>query len=381
MKQKVNSKNVASGKKLLFVFKTIIKEAVRLRNGVVALNLDELLIEPYFNTESIQEELSKLLEEAQADKSFYKRHSKEKYEFYFRFYPGNFVRLYDFSDDFLKVYLKDKFGVEVNNTIRTWYDVEKDIFFIYDKRKKDEEIQGLLGLKKELTWLFKLLLKKGEGVYADGVTTQVTVKKLLEGPLPFHKDTKIQWYIKEFLLSTVIADTGFLRKHNMTNQLDCYFDPNSTVESGSMFFVDFFDDFLKKYLEDKLRLGVKEVEVISESKATGLLIEKIEVIKSKNELGRVNFYVNGNHQDEPISFSRNKKWERLYKLANKEQVLYDKEGKEFYDYFNYSPKNPLYTKRGFGITKILKERDGFVLPNIKISMTTENQITRKINSA
>jgi hypothetical protein len=78
-----------------------------------------------------------------------------------------------------------------------------------------------------------------------------------------------------------------------------------------------------------------------------------------------------------MDFSRNKKWGSMYELAKNQKIPFDK---NFYDYFNYQQTNPLYTK-GFQTTKILKEEDGDIVPNIEIKLITKSKKTRQYKSA
>lgn len=116
-------------------------------------------------------------------------------------------------------------------------------------------------------------------------------------------------------------------------------------------------------------------------KINGGTIKKIEILKSKNNTGRIKVYVNGNYDNDPLDFARGKNWQLMYRVANGEEVVYDKKGKEFYDYFNSRKENPLYAKHGFEKTTILKREDGCIVPNIKIKLTTQNKITRQLKSA
>jgi hypothetical protein len=67
----------------------------------------------------------------------------------------------------------------------------------------------------------------------------------------------------------------------------------------------------------------------------------------------------------------------MYELAKTQEVSFEK---GFYDYFNSNKLNPLYTN-GFKVSKILKEQDGYIVPNIEIKLTTQNKVTRQLKSA
>ncbi|MFA5932236.1 MAG: hypothetical protein WC793_02565 [Candidatus Paceibacterota bacterium] len=149
------------------------------------------------------------------------------------------------------------------------------------------------------------------------------------------------------------------------------FDYSRTYSSNDVaVFCDFTDDLIKTYLKDKL-------DVKGSTATNGNFIKKIEVLKDETERGRVKIYINGNYKDEPMNLSRNNRWGLIYKLAKKEEVPFDK---NLYDYFNYQQTNPLYTK-GFQVTKILREEDGYIVPNIQIKLITKNKTTRQLKSA
>jgi asparagine N-glycosylation enzyme membrane subunit Stt3 len=68
----------------------------------------------------------------------------------------------------------------------------------------------------------------------------------------------------------------------------------------------------------------------------------------------------------------------MYQLAKEQQVSYDK---GFFDYFNSNKINPLYSKEGFNVTKILKQEDGAIVPNIGIEIVTQKAVTQRLKSA
>jgi hypothetical protein len=144
-----------------------------------------------------------------------------------------------------------------------------------------------------------------------------------------------------------------------------------------VFFADFTDNFLKAYLEDEERLGMKFNTIINNKQP----IQKIEVLEDKEELERVRVYINGYYDNGPLDFARQGNWELMYKVANKEYVDYDKKGKAFYDYFNSRKENPLYATHGFEKTTILKMEDSQVVANIVIELTTEKKVARRLKSA
>lgn len=137
--------------------------------------------------------------------------------------------------------------------------------------------------------------------------------------------------------------------------------------------VPLFQAYLRFMDDDETRLMGAD----SKNKAR-VPIKKIEVLEDKSEQKRIIIYINGNY-DKPREFSRGKNWGKMYKLAMMQELSYDK---DFFDYFNYSTLNPLYTDRGgFSITKIVKVEDGSIVPNIEIKSTTQNKITRQLKTA
>lgn len=226
--------------------------------------------------------------------------------------------------------------------------------------------------KEKLIWFFRTLIKEGEHNEED--LLMVPFDKLLVAPYFYNEKYDDIYQDFSNLIRPIQTDKDFYRKHNMLNyKPDFTFDESGQYsEHGAVFFKDFTDDFMRTYLKDKL--GVKSNSVINSSS-----IQKIEIIKS--EEGRIKVYINGKYDSDPLDFARGKNWQLMYKVANKEYVSYDKKGKEFYDYFNHIKKNPLYATHGFEITKILKEEDGYIVPNIEIRIITKNKTTRQLKSA
>lgn len=153
-----------------------------------------------------------------------------------------------------------------------------------------------------------------------------------------------------------------------------YEDNNNYEGNGYAFYLDcdykqIFEAYLH-YMNDSKK-----------DKKKGGIIKKIEILKNKNETGRIKVYINGNYDNDPLDFARGKNWQLMYKIANKEYIAYDNKSKEFYDYFNHIKNNPLYKTYGFEVTQILKEEDGYIVPNIEIELTTKNKTTRQLKSA
>lgn len=222
--------------------------------------------------------------------------------------------------------------------------------------------------KDKLVWLFKLLLKEKT---IPNYGKVIDIKNLIAKSYFFAPD--IEQELDE-LIKPIQEDKDFYRKHSMQNYKPDFTLSDKMKDSSighAVVFTDFTDDFIERYLKYKFDLRLNNNEVNSKT------IEKIEILDDKNEQGRIKVYINGNYENEPMDFSRNKKWGKMYELAKKQEVPFEK---SFYDYFNYQQTNPLYTN-GFKITKILKEQDGSIVPNIKIKILTPNKITRQLKSA
>jgi len=223
--------------------------------------------------------------------------------------------------------------------------------------------------KERLIWLLQTILKEQESFPGTGNMFMVRLDKIVVAPHFDGIDTAQDFYT---LLEPVIADKDFFKKNNMEN-----YKPTYNVDYSHDYsdydiatFSDFTNDFVKKYLKE--RLGVK-----SAATSNGNSIEKIEILKDEKEQGRIKVYINGDYEKEPLDFSRNNRWGKMYELAKTHKIPFDK---SFYDYFNYQQTNPLYTKE-FEVTKILKEKDSFIVPNIEIKLITKSKMTRQLKSA
>ena len=68
----------------------------------------------------------------------------------------------------------------------------------------------------------------------------------------------------------------------------------------------------------------------------------------------------------------------MYELAKNQSVDFKK---DFFDYFNSNKKNPLYSKKKFQITQILKMDGKTITPNIEIKIVTRKAVTQRLKSA
>lgn len=151
-----------------------------------------------------------------------------------------------------------------------------------------------------------------------------------------------------------------------------YPNEKNNIGSRNEFYIDtYFRPLFEAYLifMDSNEKGSNNIERSA--------IEKIEIVEDKKEQGRINVFINGDYNN-PRSFSRKKRWGKLYELASGKDIVFDK---EVLDYFNYHPSNPLYTENGgFKVTTVLRKEDGYLVPNIKIILTTQNKITRQLKT-
>jgi len=140
---------------------------------------------------------------------------------------------------------------------------------------------------------------------------------------------------------------------------------------------------LLKYVEQEVfekldTEGKKEENDHIITPVTSVEISRIDVLEDKTERKGITIYININYE-KPETFSRKKNWGAMYELAKEKCIKYDK---DILDYFNSNKKNPLYSRLGFKITKILKQESDEIVPNIEIKIITQNKITRsKLKSA
>lgn len=116
------------------------------------------------------------------------------------------------------------------------------------------------------------------------------------------------------------------------------------------------------------------MSTIYNGKVGGGKIEKIEILGDGTNQEGITIYINGNSSN-PMEFIRDDNWESIYKLAEGKEVSFNK---NLYNYFNRSKLNPLYATEGFDVTEILKEKNGLILPNIEIRITTKNKMTQRL---
>jgi hypothetical protein len=324
------SEAISSDKeKLIWLFRTIkkIKERNHIKNGPVYVGYSEIIVKPFFILEDFVLEFNSLFEYINSDKDFFRKHNMSNYKprFEISIFFGResrHIEFYDFTDDFIKAYMRDKLGIKTNIK-----EPPKQQCITLKSGKVIEHVT-------ELTWLLYLLLEKREGVYTDGIITAVKITKIQESPFSYFNDTD-EYGLAEslyFLLEPLEKNEEFRKKHNMEN---CHpkfaWNEYSINGCGLAFFEDYTDDFLKAYLkmEEQTYITYIKNNVVINNEQT---IKKIEVLKSKTEKGRIEIYINGDCENDPLNFARNKKWGSMYELAKNQRVPFNK---NFYDYFNY----------------------------------------------
>ncbi len=174
-----------------------------------------------------------------------------------------------------------------------------------------------------------------------------------------------------------LKDVGFNLNTSKFHWLN---EAGTTGDSWSTGFdTDYFIDiYFRPLFEAYLLFMDSNEKVIENGKSRPRVsIEKIEILEDKTEQGRVYIYINGDYEHSR-DFSRNLRWSKLYELAKNQRIYRDK---NVLDYFNYHPANPLYTIRGgFKVSAVLKDEDGYTVPNIEITLITKEKIARRRNS-
>ena len=108
--------------RLIWLFKTITQEGkhIPLLDNALMVELNKLQVAPYFDA-SIEQDLTELFMFVQADKDFYRKHNMMDYKpnlnfDYSHYYSDQDVVIFsDLTDDFLKEYLEDRFGIKDEN--------------------------------------------------------------------------------------------------------------------------------------------------------------------------------------------------------------------------------------------------------------------------
>lgn len=106
-------------------------------------------------------------------------------------------------------------------------------------------------------------------------------------------------------------------------------------------------------------------------------LEKMEILEDETESKKITVYINTDYEKER-SYKRGDNWKLMYELAENQTVEY-KRG--FFDYFNSNIKNPLYSKKEFKLTRVLKKDGDYIIPNIEIKIITQQAVSRRRKKA
>ena len=107
-------------------------------------------------------------------------------------------------------------------------------------------------------------------------------------------------------------------------------------------------------------------------------IEKIECLRHETNTSKLTVFINGDYQS-PLEVKLKKNWTRFYELADKQQVAWYK---PFFDYFNSTHGNPIYSRLGYQKTQVLKFDGGVrIIPKVTIAVITRQKFSRRRNKA
>jgi hypothetical protein len=118
---KENDSEKANKEKLIFLFQTLLKEGIRhpFHSNVLVINEHKLKVAPFFDESNFTEQtFSELLQPVKDDLDFYRKYNMVNYKPDFRFNkegfssPEDIMLFFDFTYDFLKLYLKERLGAE-----------------------------------------------------------------------------------------------------------------------------------------------------------------------------------------------------------------------------------------------------------------------------
>ena len=239
---------------------------------------------------------------------------------------------------------------------------------ILESEKKDKDKpKNTITRKERLIWLLKTLIREGRRLVCGEDLLIIPVQKLMVAP---YFDANIEQTLCE-LLEPVQLDKDFYRRHNMANYKPDFVSDDSLEFSDKQVFIfsDFTEDFMNEYAKDRLGVKINAGEYGNKPS-----IKSLELLKDETDLKGITVYINGDYNN-PRHFLKKKRWGEMYELAKTQAVPLNK---KFFDYFNYSHLNPLYTnKSGFKVTAILKERNGVIIPNIEIGLLTQKQVSSK----
>jgi len=171
---------------------------------------------------------------------------------------------------------------------------------------------------------------------------------------------------KKFERIGVIYDVGIFYKYPDKSEFSVYLIPK-----------DFIDFYHEKYKTTNVDPKINKKNKQSK-KSKDIEITSIEILKDETERNKVTIYININYAH-PREYRKGKYWGSMYELARSEGISYHR---GFFNYFNSNDNNPLYAGEGFKRTKILKQEDKYIVPNIKIELVTQKAVKqRQLKSA
>lgn len=147
--------------------------------------------------------------------------------------------------------------------------------------------------------------------------------------------------------------------------------------SGVVFEVDI--EKLKRNLRFSMSGTGKEVS----RKASSKFIEEIICVEPEKDTNSFKVVINGDYPNH-IWANKTKEdcsWDLLYEVARGGDASVNGSRKKNLDYFNNNKSNKIYTRTGYGVTKILKQEGEYVRAeeNIKISTITEKTFKTRLN--
>lgn len=142
--------SVTDKERLIFIFQTLIKEGQRLigfEGNALIIEIKKLNVKPYFDCKDtifLEEEFRNLLLPIKDDLDFFRRHDMRDYkpDFNFESFQG-FITFYDYTDDFMKLYMEDKLGVKSDSKINGNYAESKSIS-IKEKKVEFDEVTSTI---------------------------------------------------------------------------------------------------------------------------------------------------------------------------------------------------------------------------------------------
>ncbi len=184
-------------------------------------------------------------------------------------------------------------------------------------------------------------------------------------------------------LTKMVVIEKYLKKNGINFKLTHNFIDEPERSDGFIMLGIIKDENIKNIKSKVLKL-ISELKIKDNKKKLTLNkagsnqeIKQLELLEDKTTNKGVTVYINVKY-DTPRKFRRGKNWGKMYELAMDQRVPYNK---TFFDYFNSNNTNPLYTKEGFKVTKILNKEYDYITPKIEIRIITQKAVTQRLKSA